>query len=159
MPVQVLTNLFIAFLWMLLQDSWSVLTFFAGYLVGLFILFLLRRYMENEFYPISVLNVVNLVLVFIHELFVSGIVVAKQILQPRLNLAPGIFMLETDLVGDVEVTLLALLITLTPGSVVIEISSDNKRLYIHGMDIPGSVDAVNKSKLRFEEKIKKVTRK
>ena len=159
MPVQVLTNLFIAFLWMLLQDDRSLLTFLAGYLVGLFILFLVRRYMANEFYPISLIKLVNLFLVFIHELLVSGIVVAKQILQPRLNITPGIFKLATDLEGDAEVTLLALLITLTPGSVVIEITPDNKYLYIHGLNVPESVDAVNKSKLRFEEKIKKVTRK
>lgn len=159
MPVQVLTNLFIAFLWMLLQDDWSLLTFLAGYLVGLFILFLVRRYMVNEFYPISLIKLVNLLLVFMHELLISGIVVAKRILQPRLNITPGIFRLETDLEGDAEVTLLALLITLTPGSVVIEITPDNKSLYIHGLNVPESVDAVNKSKLRFEEKIKKVTRK
>ncbi|HRY12200.1 MAG TPA: Na+/H+ antiporter subunit E [Syntrophomonadaceae bacterium] len=159
MPVQVLTNLFIAFLWMLLQDDWSLLTFLAGYLVGLFILFLVRRYMVSEFYPISLLKLVDLFLVFIHELLISGIVVAKQILQPRLDISPGIFRLETDLEGDAEVTLLALLITLTPGSVVIEITPDNKYLFIHGLNVPESVDAVNKSKLRFEEKIKKVTRK
>lgn len=159
MPSQVLVNLFVAFLWMLLQDDWSMLTFLSGYLVGLFILFMVRRYLENEFYPLSLLNAINLLLVFLHELVVSGIAVAKQILDPRLNLTPGIFMLETDLESDVEVTLLAMLITLTPGSVVMEISPDNKSLYIHGLDLPESVDAVNKSKLRFEEKIKKVTRK
>lgn len=159
MPGQVLSNLFVAFLWMLLQDNWGVLTFLAGYAVGLFILFLVRRYMASEFYPLSLLKTFNLLLVFLQELLISGIVVAKQILQPRLNLTPGIFMLETDLETDVEVTLLAMLITLTPGSVVIEISPDNKSLYIHGLDLPESIDAVNKSKLRFEDKIKKVTRK
>lgn len=80
-------------------------------------------------------------------------------LQPRLNLTPGIFTLETDLERDVEVTLLAMLITLTPGSVVLEISPDHKCLYIHGMDLPESIDSVNKSKLRFEDKIRQVTRK
>lgn len=159
MPGQVLANLFIAILWMLLQGSWSWLTFSAGYLVGLFILFLVRRYLGSEFYPISILKIIDLLLVFLQELLTSGIVVAKQILQPRLNLTPGIFMLETDLERDVEVTLLAMLITLTPGSVVLEVSSDCKCLYIHGMDLPESFDSVNKSKLRFEEKIRTVTRK
>lgn len=159
MPGQVLANLFIAFLWMLLQDNWGVLTFLSGYLVGLFILFMVRRYLASNFYPATLLKAINLLLVFLQELLMSGIMVAKQILQPRLNLTPGIFKLETDLEADVEVTLLAMLITLTPGSVVIEISPDNKSLYIHGLNLPESVEAVNKSKLRFEEKIKKVTRK
>jgi multicomponent Na+:H+ antiporter subunit E len=53
--------------------------------------------------------------------------------------------------------LLAALITLTPGSVVIEISPDNKVLYIHAMDIPELSDGVFRSKLQFEEAIRKVT--
>ena len=50
MPSQVLMNLSVAFLWMLLQNSWHVLTFLTGYLVGLFILFTLRRNLKSKFY-------------------------------------------------------------------------------------------------------------
>jgi len=66
--------------------------------------------------------------------------------------------LNTSLEGEVEVTLLALLITLTPGSVVIEISPDNKVLYVHAMDIPELSDGVRQSQIRFEKAIKRVTR-
>lgn len=158
MPMQVLINLFIGFMWMFLQDNWSVLTFFSGYLFGLLVLFILRRYMRSKFYPITLFYVVNLLLVFIYELFSSSILVIKQVLRPKINITPGIFTLETDLEGDVEVTLLALLITLTPGSVVAEISDDGKRFYIHAMDIPESSDSVLRSQVKFETAIKKVTR-
>ena len=56
MPSQVLVNLFVGFLWMLLQNDWHILTFFTGYLVGLFILFALRRYLRSKFYPITLLS-------------------------------------------------------------------------------------------------------
>ncbi len=81
-----------------------------------------------------------------------------KIIKPKLDIKPGIISFETDLEGDIEVTLLALLLTLTPGSVVVEISPNNKVLYIHAMDIPGLSDGVFQSKLRFEEAIRKVTR-
>ncbi|MDQ0156838.1 Na+/H+ antiporter subunit E [Robertmurraya andreesenii] len=158
MPMQVLINLFIGVLWMFLQDDWSVLTFFSGYLFGLFVLFILRRYFSSKFYPITLLAVVQLFLLFIYELFVSSITVIRQVMRPRINVTPGIFTLETDLEGDLEVTLLALLLTLTPGSVVVEISSDSKKFYIHAMDIPESSDAVIRSTAKFEAAIKKVTR-
>lgn len=158
MPMQVLINLFIGMLWMFLQDDWSVLTFFSGYLFGLFVLFILRRYFSSKFYPITLLAVVQLFLLFIYELFVSSITVIRQVMRPRINVTPGIFTLETDLEGDLEVTLLALLLTLTPGSVVVEISSDSKKFYIHAMDIPESSDAVTRSTSKFEAAIKKVTR-
>lgn len=158
MPMQVLVNLFIGIMWMFLQDNWSVLTFFSGYLFGLLVLFILRRYLRTKFYPITLFYVFNLFVVFIIELFSSSILVIKQVMRPKINITPGIFVLETDLEGDIEITLLALLITLTPGSVVMEITHDGKRFYIHAMDIPASSDSVFRSQKKFETAIKKVTR-
>lgn len=158
MPMQVLINLSIGVIWMFLQDDWSVLTFFSGYLFGLLVLFILRRYFPTKFYLITLLAIVQLFFVFIYELFTSSILVIQQVLAPKINITPGIFTLETELEGDLEVTLLALLLTLTPGSVVVEVSPDNRRFYIHAMDIPKSSDAVLQSTAKFEKAIKKVTR-
>lgn len=156
--MQVLVNLFIGFLWMFLQDNWGILTFFSGYLFGLIVLFILRRYFPTQFYPLTLIAIFKLFIVFIYELFTSSILVIKQVMRPKINITPGIFTLETELEGDLEITLLALLLTLTPGSVVVEVSSDSKRFYIHAMDIPESSDAVLRSKTKFEHAIKKVTR-
>ncbi|MDD4752995.1 MAG: Na+/H+ antiporter subunit E [Desulfitobacteriaceae bacterium] len=158
MALQVLINLFIGFLWMFFQDNWSVLSFFSGYLIGLFVLFVLRRFTSTKYYLFTLQAVVQLFSIFIYELFASSILVIWKIIQPKINIRPGIFSLETSLQGDIEITLLALLITLTPGSVVMEISPDNKVFYIHAMDIPELSDSVLRSKTRFEEAIKKVTR-
>jgi len=158
MPVQVLVNLFIGVLWMFLQDDWSVLTFFSGYLFGLFVLFILRRFLKDKFYLFTLYAVVQLLFIFIHEIFVSSLLVISKIIKPKLDIKPGIFSFETSLEGDMEVTLLALLITLTPGSVVMEISPDNKIFYTHTMDIPEMSKAVLASKEKFERAIKKVTR-
>lgn len=158
MPMQVLINIFIGILWMFFQDDWSVLTFFSGYLFGLLVLFILRRFLPTTFYLDTLLDVVKLFFVFIYELFTSSILVIQQVIRPKINITPGIITLETDLEGDLEVTLLSLLLCLTPGSVVVEVSSDNKLIYIHAMDIPESSDAVFRSQARFEKAIKKVTR-
>jgi multicomponent Na+:H+ antiporter subunit E len=158
MPMQVLVNLLIGVIWMFLQDDWSVLTFFSGYLFGLLVLYILRRYLPTKFYLVTLLAIVQLFFVFIYELFTSSILVIRQILRPKINITPGIFTLETELEGDLEVTLLALLLTLTPGSVVVEVTSDSKKFYIHAMDIPESSNAVLLSKAKFEKAIKKVTR-
>jgi multicomponent Na+:H+ antiporter subunit E len=158
MPMQVLINLLIGVVWMFLQDNWSVLTFFSGYLFGLLVLFILRRYLTSTFYLTTLFFVIKLFLVFIQELFTSSIVVIRQITKPKINIAPGIFTVDTDLEGELEVSLLALLLNLTPGSVIVEISPNSKQFYIHGMDIPVTKEAVYRSKDKFEKAIKKVTR-
>lgn len=159
MPIQVLINLFIAGLWMFLQNEASLLTFFSGYFVGLFILFCLRRFFDKPFYLFTIIAMVKLLLLFIYELIVSSFFVMKHVLRPNIHIQPGIFRVETDLKGDLEVTLLSLLICLTPGSVVMEVSPDSKFLYIHALHIPESKQAVLKSKVSFEKAIKDVTRK
>ncbi len=158
LPIQVLINLFIGVLWMFLQDNWNYLTFFSGYLFGLLVLFILRRFFPSGFYITTLIAVVRLFFVFIHELFTSSIAVVRHVVKPKLNISPGIFTLDTELEGDLEITLLALLLCLTPGSVVVEVSPNSRTFYMHGLDIPESRDSVYKSKVRFENAIKRVTR-
>ncbi|MFF2481704.1 Na+/H+ antiporter subunit E [Paenibacillus sp. NPDC058071] len=159
MPVQVLLNIFIAYLWMFLQEEMSILNFISGYLVGLFILLCIRRFFKKPFYLFTLVAVGKLFILFIHELNISAMMVVKHVLRPKIDVKPGIFKVETDLEGDLEITLLSLLICLTPGSVIMEVSPDSKVLYIHGLNMPESKDSVLKSKTVFEKAIKDVTRK
>lgn len=159
MPIQVLLNIFIAYLWMFLQDETNIINFIGGYFVGMFILFCIRRFFNKPFYLFTLAAVGKLLIIFIHELIISSMTVMKHVLRPKVDVKPGIFKVETDLEGDLEVTLLSLLICLTPGSVVMEITPDAKTLYIHGLNMPESKDSVLKSKAVFEKAIKDVTRK
>ncbi len=156
--VQTLINLFIAILWMFFQDEWSFLTLFSGYLVGIIVIFSLRRFFPTPFYLKTIYSVCKLVLIFIRELVVSALLVTKQVMQPTLSITPGVFALETTLEKEWEVVLLALLLTLTPGSTVIEISQSRDVLYLHAMDIPESRDAVIRTTGSFEKAIKEVSR-
>lgn len=158
MAGQTLINLFIAFLWMFFQDDWSFLTLFSGYLVGVLVIFGLRRFFPTPFYLKTVYSVLRLLLIFIRELILSAILVTRQVVQPTLNITPGVFALDTTLEKEWEVVLLALLLTLTPGSTVIEISPKRDVLYLHAMDIPESRDAVIRSTESFERAIKEVGR-
>lgn len=159
MPVQVLLNIFIAYLWMFLQDEMSILNFISGYFVGLFILLCTRRFFKKPFYLFTLAAVGKLLIIFIHELITSSLMVMKHVLRPKVDVKPGIFKVETDLEGDLEITLLSLLLCLTPGSVIMDITPDAKTLYIHGLNMPESKESILKSKSVFEKAIKDVTRK
>ncbi|QQK79125.1 Na+/H+ antiporter subunit E [Salicibibacter cibi] len=158
MPFQILTNLIIALLWVTLQDDWSLPTFTLGYLLGLAIVFLMRRFFNEKFYLYRVWAIIVLLFIFLWELIHSTIIVTGQILRPKLNITPGIFKLETELESNWEITTLALLFMLTPGSVVVEVSPDRRTFYMHAMDIPVSSDMVFTSHVRFEKAIMEVTR-
>ena len=160
MPAQFLLNITIAFLWTLLmdEDAFYPTTFLTGYLIGIGILFLMHRFFVTKFYLLRVFSALKLLLIFISELSQSSLLIMKQILSPKLNIKPGIFTYEHSMEGDYELTTLALLLTLTPGSVVMEVSPDGKVFYIHAMDVESSRDSVLKSIKVFEKAIMEVTR-
>jgi multicomponent Na+:H+ antiporter subunit E len=94
----------------------------------------------------------------LRELLLANVQVIRDILRPKLDIKPGIFALPTDLKSDWEITLLSLLITLTPGTLVMDISDDNKILYIHAINMPDADQAISDIKNSFEKAIMEVTR-
>ncbi|KZE37016.1 cation:proton antiporter [Bhargavaea cecembensis] len=157
---QFLLNLFIAFLWMLLldEDQFRATTFIAGFIVGIFIVFFMHRFFGTQFYLRKLFAIIKLVLIFNRELVKSSISVIAQILSPTLKIRPGIFRYDTVLESDAEVTMLSLLLTLTPGSVVMEITEDGQGMYIHAMDLDSSKEALLAQLNNFEQAIMEVTR-
>lgn len=160
MPTQFILNLFIATLWFLLRDdpNTNFTDFVGGFLVGVFILYAMHRFFGTRFYLQRLLKIVRLILLFIAELILSSYSVLKLVLSPKLNIKPGIFKYKTQLSGDWEITVLALLLTLTPGSVVMEVSESGDEFYIHAMDLESTKESIMRSLGNFERAIMEVTR-
>lgn len=158
MALQILLNFFLAFVWMFMTVSFSPAGFAIGFLVGLGIIILMRRFFSYRLYTYRVWAIIYLVLLFLKELLMSSIQVLRIVLKPNMNLKPAIFELETELKEDWEITLLSALITLTPGTLVVGISNDQKRLFIHALDFEDIDDAVNSIKDTFERAILEVSR-
>jgi multicomponent Na+:H+ antiporter subunit E len=72
--------------------------------------------------------------VLIKEIIKANIIVAKIVLQPRINIKPGIIAVPIRTVTDAGITAIANTITLTPGTLTIDISDDRSVLYVHCID-------------------------
>lgn len=159
MAFQILLNFLLAALWMFFESSVTLSTFIIGYLLGLLIIFVMRRFFNTRFYLYRVFAVIWLTILFLKELVLANLAVLKVVLKPNLDdIKPGIFAFETELETEWEVTLLSSLITLTPGTLVVDVSDDNKVLYIHSMDIEDVDEAAESIKLSFEKAISEVSR-
>jgi multicomponent Na+:H+ antiporter subunit E len=158
MAFQILLNFFLAFVWMFLSVSFTAQSFLIGFILGLLVIFAFRRFFTSRFYLLRVGAVVSLLFLFIKELILANISVLKVVLKPKLDFQPGIFALPTELKTDWEITLLANLITLTPGTLVVDVSFDNKVLYIHAIDIADVDESINEIKNSFEKAIMEVSR-
>lgn len=134
---QFVLNLFIAFLWVLFsdEDQFYFSTFLKGYLIGLIIVYLLYQFFGGVFYLKKLWTLLKLFGVFGKELILSSLTTMKYILFHVDEMNPGLLKYQTHLTGNWQITILTMLIILTPGSVVLSISPDNKTLLIHSIHV------------------------
>jgi multicomponent Na+:H+ antiporter subunit E len=73
--------------------------------------------------------------VFLWECIKANIDVAYRVIHPALPINPGIVKVKTSLKSDTALTFLANSITLTPGTLCVDIDKDKGVLYIHWIDV------------------------
>ena len=73
--------------------------------------------------------------VFLWECVKANLDVAYRVLHPDLPIRPGIVKIRTSLKSDIALTFLANSITLTPGTMCVDIDKDKGILYIHGISV------------------------
>jgi len=81
------------------------------------------------------LGVVLLLFAFLWELIKSAVSVAKEAWRPKLAVQPGVIHVPLHVTSDVEITMLASLISLTPGTLSLDVSPDGSSLYVHALII------------------------
>ncbi len=158
MAFQIVVNVIISFMWMFLSESYTFVTFLFGYILGALLLLLLNRFFPSRYYLAPIYKMVVLLIIFIRELILSNIDIVKIVYKRKPDVEPGIFALPIDVKKNWEITLLANLITLTPGTLSIAISDDQTQIFIHAMHIDDIQESINDIKNTFEKAIMEVTK-
>ena len=148
-----LINLLLMLSWGAMTGSFSALNLFFGFLLGFFAIWLIREQIGTGGYFGRTTRVMSLLLLFLKELAMSAIRVAVLVLKPDMKVKPGILAFQLTVDRDFEIALLANLITLTPGTLSVDVSRDRKWLYVHAIDC-SDLDAAKKDIAEgFERKI------
>lgn len=129
-----LVNVLMALVWAAVTGSFSPINIIFGFALGALALSLIREQVGSMGYFSRSRRVLSLMLLFIYELVLSAIRVAILVLTPDMKLKPGIFAFPLRVDRDFEITLLANLITLTPGTLSVDVSDDRRFLYVHALD-------------------------
>ncbi|MEA2106221.1 MAG: Na+/H+ antiporter subunit E [Bacteroidota bacterium] len=123
--------------WVLVNNSFSGKIIIIGFILSAFIAFFfgtnLRIFDELKFTPTAVGYTLIYLFVFLIELIKSNLDVARRVLTPSLPINPGIVKTKTVLKSKMGRMILANSITLTPGTLTVDIDGDT--LYIHWIDV------------------------
>lgn len=99
---------------------------------------------------------IDLLLFFLFQVTRSSFQVAWDVVTPRSHRTPGIVAVPLELQTDSTITLLALLVTLTPGTLTLDISTDRRTLYVHSMFAADPGRARDSVKRGFERRIMRI---
>ncbi len=93
---------------------------------------------------------------YLKELVLSSLYVAWDIITPKDLFTPGIVEVPLDLKTDTAIIAFANLVSMTPGSLTMDLSPDKKKLYVHAMYLTDKQEFIDKMKNELEERIRKI---
>lgn len=138
-----LLNIALAFAWAAVTGQFEPVNLLVGFGLGYVCLVAVSRALGPTPYFGMVRRAVNLLSFFLRELVTANVRVAAGVLMPRRFLRPRIIALPLDARTDAEIMLLTNLISLTPGTLSLDVSADRRTLYIHAM-YASDADAVRR---------------
>ncbi len=125
-----LLNVLLALAWAALSGSFQPLDLLFGFALGYLVLWLvLHKNRPRYFRQIPLL--LGLLLYFLADVLRANFRMAVTILSPRMKLRPAVVAVPLILKSETATILLANMLTLTPGTLSLDISGDRQTLYIH----------------------------
>ncbi len=158
MKVQFLLNILLTVVWVFLTGSLATTNFIFGFVLSFLVLWIVSRNQRSRKYFRIAPRMIGFVFYFTYELIKANIQVAADVITPKFYMTPGIIEYPLDAETNLEITFLANVITLTPGTLSLDISEDKKVLYIHAMYINDKDEFIDGIKHGFERRILSILR-
>lgn len=152
-----LTNIVLAIVWIFLTGHFTYTNFIFGFVLGYIVILLTRPLEGCSKYSRKIPSVIGFALFFIWELLKANFRLAYDVVTPRDYMRPGIVSYKLEAESDIEITLLMNLISLTPGTLSLDVSSDKKVLYIHAIYV-GETQEFREEMRQFECRLLEVLR-
>ena len=128
-----LLNIFLALGFSAVLGQLNFSGFIAGFVVGYLALWLSKPLYGNTRYFERLPKVLGLITFFGKELLISNVKVLWDVITPQHISRPGIIAIPLDARTDAEIMLVANLISLTPGTLSLDLSENRRLLYVHVM--------------------------
>ncbi|MEM9726700.1 MAG: Na+/H+ antiporter subunit E [Pseudomonadota bacterium] len=126
-------NIVAAFAYASIDSSFTMLNVLAGFGIGFAAIVIAQGIFGGTRYLRRAIAWVKLIIMFHYELIISSFEVGVDILTPKHRARPAIINMPLDVKSDLDILLVSNLITLTPGTLSLDISEDRCTLRVHAM--------------------------
>ena len=151
-------NLLLALAWVSLTGSITAMNLLAGFIIGYIALMVLQKQVPVlKGYSRRIPRLAAFLMYFLKELVKSNLRVAYDIATPVWHMKPGVIAFPLRAETDMEILFVSSVISLTPGTLSLDLSDDRKVLFIHAMFLHDEEQLRNDLR-ELEHRILKVTR-
>lgn len=151
-----LVNVILAFGWQLVVPIFGAFDYLIGFGVGFLVITLFHRTYGWRAY-----RLLHFIVYVLWQIVLSNLSIAKLVLQPKLNLDPAIIAIPLTVTSGLEITILASVITLTPGTISMDLGQNEagqRVLYVHNLTA-GDPETFRRSiQQGFERRLLEITR-
>ena len=151
-------NILIAIGWAAMTGQFTPQNLLLGFALGYFFLWLASPRLFASRYFVKIRQVFAFYFFFLWELVLANLRLAYDVATPGHDMHPGVVAIPLEARTDAEITLLASCITLTPGTLSLDVSQDRKVLYIHAMYIDDIENLRRDIKTGMERRVLEVLR-
>jgi multicomponent Na+:H+ antiporter subunit E len=151
-----LLNILLALAWAALMGDFSPPSLLFGFGLGYLLLWLGQQHLQPSSYFARVPRVIGFVFYFLWQLIYANLRVTYDVLTWRHHMRSGVVAIPLDVKTDAEITLLANLLTLTPGSLSLDVSEDRRTLYMHVMYMTDEESVRREVKDGFERRVREL---
>lgn len=148
-------NVLLAVVWASLVSDFSLSGLFVGFLLGYAALWVAQPLFGGpSIYHLRVFRIIRLFLFFLYELVISSLRVAWDVVTPKHQSNPAIIEMPLDVKSDLEILLVTNLISLTPGTLSLDVTPDRNTLIVHAMFADDPEALIVELKEGMERKVK-----
>jgi len=151
-------NFVLALVWAATSGEFSARNLGIGLLIGLALLYVTRKVLNFSDYFRNLRHIVALIWFFVKELVLANFRMAYYTVMPLNRMRPGVIAVPLEPMDDVELTVLSNLLTLTPGTLSLDVSKDQRTLFVHVMWFQDAEQVRREIKSGFESAVLKALR-
>lgn len=151
-------NLLIAVGWAAVGGGFAGTDLLLGYAGGFLALWITRPLFGPSPYFRRVFGAVGLAVFFLYELVRSSLAVVWDIVTPEILARPRMVEMPLDCTNDTQIMLTANLISLTPGTLTVDVAADKSHLVIHAMFAGDPDEVVHDLKRGLERRVREALR-
>lgn len=155
---QFLINILLTFVWVALTGDFELGNYAFGFLLSYFILRSTAVKNGGVSYFNRIPKIIGFLFFFLYEMLKANLQVAYDVITPRFFMKPGIVKFPLSAKTDLEITLLANCISLTPGTLIIAVSDDRKAIFVHVMYLEDRDKFVEEVKNGLERRLLEILR-